>query len=85
MRSFNDNCAAGMEPVPEKIAHHLNNSLMLATALNQHIGYERAAQIAKTAHRENTTLREVALRLGLLTADEFDRYVDPRKMVHPEK
>jgi fumarate hydratase, class II len=83
--SFNNNCAAGMEPVAEKIDHNLNNSLMLVTALNQHVGYEQAALIAKTAHRENITLKEAALRLGLLTEEEFDRYVDPGKMVHPEK
>ncbi|HHO47094.1 MAG TPA: class II fumarate hydratase [Desulfobacteraceae bacterium] len=84
IHSFNTNCAAGLEPVPEKIAHNLNNSLMLVTALNQHVGYEKAALIAKTAYSGNITLKEAALRLGLLTAEEFDRQVDPGKMVHPE-
>ncbi len=84
IRSFNDNCAVGIEPIPEKIEHNLHNSLMLVTALNKHIGYENSAQIAKTAHMENITLKEAAVRLGLLSEKEFDRYVDARKMVYPD-
>jgi len=85
IQSFNDNCAAGIEPVPEKIDRNLHNSLMLVTALNQHIGYENAALVAKTAHREGITLKEAAVQLDLLSEEEFDRFVDARKMVHPEK
>jgi fumarate hydratase class II len=85
LKSFNNNCAAGIEPVMEKIDYNLNNSLMLVTALNQHIGYENAAKIAKTAYQQNITLKEAAVQLGLLQEDEFDRYVVAKKMVHPEK
>jgi len=85
IKSFNDNCAMGIEPVVEKIESNLNNSLMLVTALNQHVGYENAAKIAKTAYEENITLKEAALKLGLLKEDEFDRYVVAGNMVHPEK
>jgi len=80
-RSFNENCAVGIEPNHERIKQNLDNSLMLVTALNTHIGYEKAAEIAKKAHTENTTLKEAALSLGYLTAEEFDRWVDPSKMV----
>lgn len=79
-RAFNDHCAVGIAPNHSRIKEHLNNSLMLVTALNPHIGYENAAKIAKKAHAENTTLKEAALALGLLTADEFDRWVNPGKM-----
>ena len=78
--SFNDNCAVGIEPNREVIEHHVNNSLMLVTALNPHIGYENAAKIAKTAHANGTTLKEAALATGLLTEEQFDEYVDPSKM-----
>ncbi|MGH8248809.1 MAG: class II fumarate hydratase [Gammaproteobacteria bacterium] len=81
IRSFNDNCAAGIEPDRAKIDAHLKNSLMLVTALNPHIGYDNAAKIAKTAHAEGCTLKEAALRLGLLTEADFDRWVDPRTMI----
>ncbi|WP_339146014.1 MULTISPECIES: class II fumarate hydratase [unclassified Sutcliffiella] len=84
MNSFNDRCVSGMEPNLEKIALHLQNSLMLVTSLNPHIGYEKAAQIAKLAHIEGTTLKEAALKLELLTEDEFDAFVDPSKMVKPQ-
>ncbi len=83
LRSFNDHCVVGIEPVRERIEHHLRNSLMLVTALNPHIGYEKAALVAKTAHAENCTLREAAVRLGLLTAERFDELVKPEKMVEP--
>jgi len=79
-RSFNEHCAAGIEPNPDRIRQHLNNSLMLVTALNPHIGYEKAAEIAKKAHGEGTTLKEAALSLGYLTEAEFDQWVDPSKM-----
>jgi fumarate hydratase class II len=79
--SFNDNCAVGIEPNYEMIKQHVENSLMLVTALNPHIGYENAAKIAKKAHKENKTLRETAIELGLLTDDQFTQWVDPKKMV----
>jgi fumarate hydratase class II len=79
--SFNDNCAKGIVPNYEVIQQHLQHSLMLVTALNPHIGYENAAKIAKKAHKENTTLKQAALELGLVTADQFDLWVDPRKMI----
>ncbi len=78
--SFNDNCAVGIEPNPEVIKRNLNNSLMLVTALNTHIGYDKAAEIAKKAFAENSTLKEAALALGYLNEEEFDRWVDPSKM-----
>ncbi len=79
--SFNDNCAIGIEPNRESIQRHLNNSLMLVTALNTKIGYEKAAKIAKTAHQNGTTLKEESINLGYLTAEEFDAWVRPEDMV----
>ena len=79
--SFNDHCAVGIEPNYKAIEAHLNNSLMLVTALNTKIGYEKAAKIAKTAHENGTTLKEEAINLGYLTAEEFDQWVIPSKMV----
>lgn len=79
--SFNDKCAEGIEPNEAIIRQHLENSLMLVTALNTHIGYENAAKIAKKAHKENKTLREAAIELGLLTSEQFDEWVRPEKMV----
>ncbi|MEN8156045.1 MAG: class II fumarate hydratase [Bacteroidota bacterium] len=79
--SFNENCAVGIEPNHERITQNLNNSLMLVTALNTHIGYEKAAEIAKKAHKEGSTLKEAALELGYLTDKEFDQWVDPSKMI----
>lgn len=84
IRSFNDHCAVGIEPNQEVITKNLNESLMLVTALNPHIGYEKAAQIAKLAHKEGKTLKEAALKLGYLTSEEFDKYVNPADMVHPK-
>jgi fumarate hydratase, class II len=81
--SFNERCAAGIEPNVKRIREHLDNSLMLVTALNPHIGYEKAAQISLKAYREDLTLREAALRLGFVTAEEFDAWVRPGDMVHP--
>lgn len=79
--SFNDNCAIGIEPNYEKIKQLLNNSLMLVTALNTKIGYENSAKIAKTAHKNGTTLKEEAVNLGFLTEEEFDQWVRPEDMV----
>jgi len=79
--SFNDNCAIGIEPNHARIKQNLDNSLMLVTALNTKIGYEKAAKIAKTAHENGTTLKEESINLGYLTADEFDAWVDPSKMI----
>ncbi len=79
-RSFNENCATGIEPNRERIEHNLNNSLMLVTALNTHIGYEKAAEIAKKAHKDGSTLKEAALALAYLSSEEFDTWVDPSKM-----
>ena len=81
--SFNLHCAVGLEPNEEVIRHHLEQSLMLVTALNPAIGYDKAAAIAKKAHAEGLTLKESAVALGLLTAEEFERLVQPKKMVHP--
>lgn len=78
--SFNNNCAVGIEPDNEGIKKNLNNSLMLVTALNPHIGYENAAKIAKKAHKEGTTLKEAAVASGILTAEQFDEWVVPEKM-----
>ncbi|ROI07975.1 class II fumarate hydratase [Chryseobacterium sp. H3056] len=79
--SFNDHCAVGIEPNNERITELVNKSLMLVTALNTHIGYENAAKIAKTAHKNGTTLKEEAVNLGLLTAEQFDEWVKPGDMV----
>lgn len=79
--SFNDNCAIGIEPNHARINHNLDNSLMLVTALNTKIGYEAAAKIAKTAHKNGTTLKEESVNLGYLTEEEFDQWVDPSKMI----
>jgi fumarate hydratase class II len=78
--SFNDNCAIGIEPNAPMIQRHLENSLMLVTALNPHIGYENAAAIAKKAHKEGTSLREAAIALGLLTSEQFTEWVKPEDM-----
>jgi fumarate hydratase, class II len=79
--SFNDKCAVGIKPIEENIRKHLNNSLMLVTALNPKIGYYKAAEIAQKAHLEGTTLKEMAVRLGYVSPSEFDEWVDPGKMV----
>jgi fumarate hydratase class II len=81
VRSFHDLCVVGIKPNVEQLSHHVSNSLMLVTALNPHIGYENAAKIAKQAHENGTTLKESALQSGLLTEEEFDRIVDPAKMI----
>lgn len=79
--SFNDKCAVGIRPIEENIRKHVDNSLMLVTALNTKIGYYKSAEIAQKAHKEGTTLKEMAVKLGYLTADEFDEWVVPEKMV----
>jgi len=78
---FNDHCAAGIDARRDRIAELLQNSLMLVTALNPHIGYDKAAQIAKKAHEEGTTLKAAALALGYVTAEQFDQWVRPEAMV----
>ncbi len=79
--SFEEHCANGIEPNKANIKKNLNNSLMLVTALNTHIGYDKASKIAKTAHENGTTLKEEAVNLGFLTADEFDQWVNPLDMI----
>ncbi len=81
--SFEEQCARGIEPDRERIGQHLERSLMLVTALTARLGYDRAPEIAKKAHRDGLTLKEVALALGYLTAEEFDRCVQPERMVNP--
>jgi fumarate hydratase class II len=81
--SFAERAVATLEADPEVIAQHLERSLMLVTALNPHIGYEKAAKIAQKAHREHSTLRQAALELGWVTAEQFDTWVDPLSMLGP--
>ena len=81
MNSFRERCVCGIEPNMEKIAENLEKSLMLVTALNPYIGYEKAAQVAKKAYRENITLREAVIALGYMTGNDFDLVFDPKKMV----
>ncbi|MCT7579665.1 class II fumarate hydratase [Aliarcobacter butzleri] len=83
MLAFNDNCAVGIEPNMTNINKYLNDSLMLVTALNPYIGYEKAALIAKTAHKNGTTLKQEAINLGILSEEEFDSYVKPENMIKP--
>ncbi len=84
LRSFDQRCARGIEPNRERIREHLEDSLMLVTALNPHIGYENSAKIALAAHREGTSLRESALKLGLVSAEDFDKWIDPVAMTRPD-
>lgn len=84
IRSFNERCAIGIEPNREKIESYLKESLMLVTALNPHIGYESAAKVAKYAHENQITLKESALQLGILTEEQFDKYVKPEEMITPK-
>mmetsp|Transcript_9330 Transcript_9330/g.15734 ORF Transcript_9330/g.15734 Transcript_9330/m.15734 type:complete len:136 (-) Transcript_9330:60-467(-) len=81
--SFQENCVKGIEANRERIDKILNESLMLVTALNPHIGYDKAAQIAKTAHKEGSTLKATAIKLGHLTEEEFDKWVVPQEMLGP--
>jgi fumarate hydratase class II len=80
-RNFNTHCITGLEPDPTRMAEHLERGLMLVTALNPHIGYDRAAEIAKKAYAQGTTLREAAMELGYLTSEEFDQWVRPETML----
>ena len=82
--SFNSNCVKGIVANTDKIDSILNESLMLVTALNPHIGYDKAATIAKTAHKEQSTLKEAALKLGYLTEEEFHKWVVPSEMIGPK-
>jgi fumarate hydratase class II len=82
-RSFDEHCARGIEPNEKRIKEHLDNSLMLVTALNPHIGYEKAAQISLKAYREDLSLRDAALALGYVTGEQFDAWVRPEDMTHP--
>ena len=82
--AFNDHCAVGIEPNTPRIEEHLRDSLMIVTALNPHIGYEKAAEIAKKAHKDGTSLREAALSLGHLSPEEFDAWVRPADMTQPK-
>jgi fumarate hydratase class II len=81
--SFREHCVIGIEPDTERIQANLERSLMLVTALNPHIGYDNAARIAKTAHKTGRTLKETAVELGLVSAEQFDEWVRPEKMVGP--
>ena len=83
--SFTDHAIAGIEPNEERIEHNLYNSLMLVTALNPHIGYDKSAEVAKKAYKDNITLREAIIELGYLTGDEFDKLVQPADMIKPRK
>ena len=85
LRSFDERCARGIEPNLERIRENVNDSLMLVTALNPHIGYENSAKIALKAHRDQSTLREAALKLGLVSAEDFDRWIDPAAMTKPSQ
>ena len=82
--SFADNCVEGIKADVARIDELLNRSLMLVTALSPHIGYDKAAKVAKKAHEENLTLRQAAVELGFVKPEEFDRYVQPNKMLAPE-
>ncbi len=85
MKSFNERCVSGIRPNRKKIDENLQRSLMLVTALNRHIGYDKAAEIALKAWREDKTLKQAALELGYVTAEQFDAWVNPQEMIHPQK
>ena len=82
--AFNDHCAVGIEPNKDKIEQLLRDSLMLVTALNPHIGYDNAAKVAKKAYEDNSTLREAAESLGLLSGEDFDKFVRPEELTAPK-
>jgi fumarate hydratase class II len=84
-RSFSKNAVEGIEPNIERINHNLYNSLMLVTALNPHIGYDKSAQVAKKAFKDKSTLRQAIIELGYLSGDEFDRLIKAEKMISPNK
>ena len=81
--SFTDNCVVGIVANEARIKQLVGDSLMLVTALNPHVGYDNAAKIAKKAHAESTSLKQAAVALGLLTAENFDKLIKPEEMVHP--
>ena len=83
MLMFDEHCAVGIEPIPSKIKYYVDNTLMLVTALNPHIGYDNAAKIAKHAHKNELTLKQATTELGLLTPEEFDAKVKPEDMLGP--
>jgi len=83
MKSFEEHCVRGIEPNRDRIAELMERSLMLVTALTPHIGYDKAAQIAKQAHRNGSTLKQAALALGYVTEEDFDRWVQPEQMTRP--
>ena len=83
MRMFNEHCAVGIEPIREKLNHYMNDSLMLVTALNPHIGYDNAAKIAKHAHKTGGTLKQAAIELNILSTEDFDKLVNPADMLGP--
>ena len=83
--SFNKNTIIGIEPNIEKINHNLYNSLMLITALNPYIGYDKAAEVSKKAYKEKSTLREAIIALDYMSGKDFDRLVQPDQMIHPTK
>jgi fumarate hydratase class II len=83
--SFTNNCIVGIQANKERIDEILHESLMLVTALNPHIGYDKAANCAKKAHKEGTSLKEATVSLGYLTPEEFDRYVRPEQMIGPKE
>ena len=84
IKTFNDNCAVGIKPIKENIDQFLNRSLMLVTALNPHIGYEKAAKIAKNAHEKGITLKESAIESGFLTEEQFNKWIKPEEMIGPK-
>ena len=84
LKSFTENCVDGIQPNKERIAQLLNESLMLVTALNPHIGYDNAANAAKKAHKEGLSLKEATVGLGLLSSEDFDKFVRPENMIGPK-
>ena len=84
-RSFTKNAILGIKPNHDRINHNLHNSLMLVTALNPHIGYDKAAKAAKKAFNEKISLKEAVVKLGFLSTKEFDKYVNPEEMIYPKK
>ena len=84
-KSFMENAIMGLKPNIDRINRNLHESLMLVTALNPHIGYDKASAVAKKAHKDNTTLRKAIIELGYLTGEEFDRLVKPEEMIYPRK
>ena len=83
--SFRKNCIDGITPNKDRIKSNLYDSLMLVTALNPHIGYDKAAEVAKKAHKDNTSLKKAVIELGYLSEEDFDKLVDPNKMIKPSE